>query len=212
MPDHPRRHRRSRSSTRGGWLTLVITAVVIGLCYLIAGHYRQVGKGVRELDDMLTNLPPAAPMNTAPADREETTAIQLVNGYNGFGVHTMLTVIRSFPGLYKNFVFVSVAEVDVSSFKESDAVEPAEPRRPGDSLQKYVDMARRLGFPAESRFDLGIDIVETASTSASRSPGNSRSRPCSPARPSSAGPASSTGSSTTRRPSPSSRSSAGRAS
>ena len=41
------------------------------------------------------------------------TAIQLVNGFNGFGVHTFLSVVRSFRGLYKGYIFVSVAEVDV---------------------------------------------------------------------------------------------------
>ena len=40
--------------THGGWLTLVITSIVILLCYMIKGHYNRVRKGVRELDDMLT--------------------------------------------------------------------------------------------------------------------------------------------------------------
>ena len=43
--------------THGGWLTLVITSVVIALCYLIKGHYNRVRKGVRELDDMLVAIP-----------------------------------------------------------------------------------------------------------------------------------------------------------
>ncbi len=33
----------------------------------------------------------------------------------------------------------------------------------GEQLQKYVDLARRLGFAADYRFDLGTDIAETAS-------------------------------------------------
>ena len=89
------------------------------------------------------------------------TAIQLVGGYNGFGVHTFLSIIRGFPGLYKNFIFVSVAEVDAGAFKESESVG----RLTGatkDALKKYVEMARKLGFPAESRLDTGIDVVETA--------------------------------------------------
>ncbi len=73
------------------------------------------------------------------------TAIQLVNGYNGFGVHTFLSIIRSFPGLYKNFIFVSVAEVDVGSFKGSDAVSNPENLH-GCDLGKYVDLARKLGL------------------------------------------------------------------
>ncbi len=148
--------------THGGWLTLVITSVVIAFCYLIKGHYNRVRKGVRELDDMLVAISHKGEYNTGPADAKNMTAIQLVSGYSGFGVHTFLSIIRGFPGLYKNFVFVSVAEVDAGAFKGSEAVS----RLDGstcDALKKYVDLARRLGFPAESRHDMGIDVVETAS-------------------------------------------------
>jgi len=145
----------------GGWLTLLITSAVIFLCYLTRAHYNKVKGGVRELDDLL-NIPTTGRPNPAPPDPKEMTAIQLVNGYNGFGVHTFLTIIRNFPGLYKNFIFVSVAEVDVGSFKGSDAVSCLEHSACGD-LRKYVDLARRMGFPADFRYDLGTDIVETAS-------------------------------------------------
>ncbi len=148
--------------SHGGWLTLVITSVVIALCYLIKGHYNKVRKGVRELDDMLVAIPHKGTYNADPADPKEMTAIQLVGGYNGFGVHTFLSIIRGFPGLYKNFVFVSVAEVDAGAFKETESVS----RLTGatkDALKKYVELARKLGFPAESRLDTGIDVVETAS-------------------------------------------------
>ncbi len=146
----------------GGWLTLIITATVIGLCYLTRGHYSKVRRGVREMDDLLTDLPTRGPVNTARPDPGAKTAIQLVNGFNGFGAHTLLSVIRSFPGLYKNFIFVSVAEVDVGSFKSSEALEMLRAST-SDGLAKYVDLARRLGFAADYRFDLGTDIVEAAS-------------------------------------------------
>ncbi len=90
----------------GGWLTLCITSVVIALCYMTRAHYSKVRGGVRELDELLTSLPVKGPVNMDPADPRNMTAIQLVNSYNGFGVHTFLSVIRSFPGLYKNFVFL----------------------------------------------------------------------------------------------------------
>jgi amino acid transporter len=148
--------------TRGGWLTLVITFIVVILCYVIKGHYNKVRTGVRELDDMLVAIPHKGGYNTAPADPKEMTAIQLVSGYNGFGVHTFLSIIRGFPGLYKNFVFVSIGEVDAGAFKGSEAVSCLDGST-CEALKKYVDLARRLGFPAESRHDMGIDVVETAS-------------------------------------------------
>ena len=148
---------------QGGWLTLVITSVVILLCYLIKGHYNRVRKGIRELDDMLTAvISHKGAYNDDPTDPREMTAIQLISGYSGFGVHTFLSIIRGFPGLYKNFVFVSVAEVDAGAFKESEAVSRLTAAAK-DALKKYVDLARRLGFAAESRLDMGTDVVKTAS-------------------------------------------------
>jgi amino acid transporter len=146
----------------GGWLTLVITSCVIALCYLIRSHYNKVRGGVRELDELLTTIPTKGPENTQPIDPKEMTAIQLVNGYNGFGVHTFLSIIRNFRGLYKNYVFVSVAEVDVGSFKGSEEMSNLEAATK-NALGKYVDLARKLGYPADFQLDLGTDTAQTAS-------------------------------------------------
>jgi len=148
--------------TRGGWLTLLITSGVIGLCFLTRKHYNKVKKGVRELDDLLTSFPVSGPPNTEPVNRKEMTAIQLVNGYNGFGIHTFLSIVRSFPGLYKNFIFVSIAEVDVGSFKSSEAIERLSAST-ARMLKCYADLARKLGFAADYRLEMGTDIVQTAS-------------------------------------------------
>jgi hypothetical protein len=112
---------------------------------------------------MLVAIPHSGAYNADPTDPKQMTAIQLVSGYSGFGVHTFLSIIRGFPGLYKNFVFVSIAEVDAGAFKESESVSRLTSATK-DALRKYVDMARRLGFPAESHFDTGIDVVQTASS------------------------------------------------
>ncbi len=145
----------------GGWLTLLITTCVVVLCFRTRAHYRKVRGGVRELDELLTTIPTRGPANTRAIDPKEMTAIQLVNGFNGFGVHTFLSIVRNFRGLYKNYVFVSVAEVDVGCFKGSEEMSDLEARTVAD-LRKYVDLARKMGFPAEYRYDLGTDIVLTA--------------------------------------------------
>jgi len=148
--------------SHGGWLTLLITSGVIGLCFLTRRHYNNVKEGVRELDDLLTSFPVSGPPNTDSVNRKDMTAIQLVNGYNGFGIHTFLSIVRSFPGLYKNFIFVSVAEVDVGSFKGSEAIEKLTVST-ARMLKNYADLARKLGFAADYRSEMGTDIVQTAS-------------------------------------------------
>ena len=48
--------------TSGGWLTLLITSVVIWICSLIRRHYNRVNQRIRELDEMLLDIPTVGPV------------------------------------------------------------------------------------------------------------------------------------------------------
>ncbi len=146
----------------GGWVTIVITSMVIGLCYLIRAHYRRVRLGVKKLEEMLSDIPTSEPFNNDPIDSKEMTAILLVSGYNGFGLHTLLSIVRYFPNIYKNFIFLSVAEVDSGSFKGIAEIEALKESVKND-LMKYVRVTRHHGFPADCRTIVGTDVVDEAS-------------------------------------------------
>ena len=89
------------------------------------------------------------------------TAIQLVSGYNGMGVHSFLQIQSSFPGLYHNFVFVSVALVDQGIMKNGESV--ADLTKDVDvALARYVELARRYGFWAEGRSAAGTNVQDAA--------------------------------------------------
>jgi amino acid transporter len=145
----------------GGWMTLVITSVVIGLCYLIKAHYLRVRQGMRDLDETLLDVPLSAHGEPPAIDRNAPTAIQLVSGYSGFGVHTLFSILSTFPKTYKNVVFVSVALIDSGSFKGAEEVEALEASVKA-GLEKYVAMAHKLGFAADYRTALATDVVESA--------------------------------------------------
>ncbi len=145
----------------GGWLTLVITSVVIGLCYLIKGHYLRVRRGMQDLDAALLDVPVTSHGDPPAIDRTAPTAIQLVSGYSGFGVHTMYSIMTTFPKTYRNIIFVSVAQIDSGSFKGAQEIEALE-LSVKDNLSKYVEMAHKLGFAAEYRTALATDVVERA--------------------------------------------------
>jgi amino acid transporter len=145
----------------GGWLTLFITAVVIAVCYLVRRHYNRVRAGSRQLDEILAGIPAFGPYNEEPLNPREMTAIQLVGGFNGFGLHTLLSIVRSFPNLYKNYIFVSVAEIDSGSFKGAEEVEALKEAVRKD-LDRYVKVTRKHGFPADYRLDVATDVVEAA--------------------------------------------------
>src|SRR5271157_448861 len=145
----------------GGWLTLLITSVFIVLCYLIRGHYVKVRGSVKKLEQIVEDIPPSAPYNSQPVDPKEMTAVLLVSGFNGFGIHTLLSIVRSFPNLYKNYIFVQVAEIDSGSFKGVQEVEALK-ESVRNGLEKYVKISRKHGYPADYRMDVATDVVEAA--------------------------------------------------
>ncbi|HEY5997117.1 MAG TPA: APC family permease, partial [Candidatus Deferrimicrobiaceae bacterium] len=147
--------------TEGGWVTLVITSGVILMCRWVKGHYTEVRDEMKHLDDMLMNLPTSGRANEEPVDRKEMTAVVLVNQYNGFGVHTVLSIIRNYKKFYRNLVFLSVAVVDSGSFKGADEVEALKDSVQA-SLDQYVKLAQRLGFAAEGRMAVGTEVVSAA--------------------------------------------------
>ncbi len=147
--------------SEGGWITLIITSVLISLCYLTRRHYFKIRSELMQLDKILSAMPLSGPTNEEPVSREKMTAIQLVSDFNGFGVHTLFSIIRSFQGLYKNFIFVSVAVIDQGAFKGKEGLEDLK-KSTEESLKKYVKIARALGFPAEYRLAVGTDVIDTA--------------------------------------------------
>ena len=145
----------------GGWMTLVITSVVVGLCYMIKAHYVRVRQGMKDLDETLLDVPVSSHGEPPAIDRTAPTAIQLVSGYSGFGVHTLFSILTTFPKTYKNVIFVSVAMIDSGSFKGAEEVEALE-ASVNAGLEKYVAMAHKLGFAADYRTALATDVVESA--------------------------------------------------
>ena len=51
------------------------------------------------------------------------TAVLMVNGFNGLGLHTLFNVIRFFGSEFKNFVFIEIGIIDAGNFKGSDEME-----------------------------------------------------------------------------------------
>jgi amino acid transporter len=144
----------------GGWVTLVITSGVIGLCYLIRRHYTKVRDSVRHLEETLSDIPASETFNKDPANPKDMTAILLVSSFNGFGLHTLLSIVKNFPGVYKNFIFISVAEVDSGTFKGISEMEALRTSVKTD-LEKYVKVTRVHGFPADYRTEIATDVVDS---------------------------------------------------
>jgi amino acid transporter len=146
---------------QGGWVTVVVTSLVVALCFVIRGHYRGVLTSLRRLDAVLGALPGRAAGPRPDVDPTRPTAVLLVGGYGGLGVHAFLTVQRTFPGFFRNFVFVSVGVVDSATMKGIEEVERVR-LRTREALERYVDLAHRLGVAADHRMELGTEAVAEA--------------------------------------------------
>jgi len=153
----------------GGWITLVVTSFVVAAAFLVRRHYRQTAEDLRHLDDLVgaaelqRPVPAGTPAQAVPFfDPKAKTAIILVNGFNGLGLHTLFGVLRMFPGVFKNFVFVQVGVVDAGNFKGTAEVENLQ-RHIEDGNRRYVAYMNSRGFYAEAFSGLGIDVVQKAS-------------------------------------------------
>lgn len=149
---------------QGGWVTVVVTALVITGCFLVRRHYRAARATVDALYRELGELPEAsgaAAPPPLPLDRSRPTAAILVNGFGGVGIHTVLNVFRSFPGHFGNVIFLSVGVIDSGEFKGGDAIADLTARTDA-MLGRYQALATRLGIPATTRMAIGTEVVTEA--------------------------------------------------
>ncbi|MFL5471746.1 MAG: amino acid transporter, partial [Gemmatimonadales bacterium] len=146
----------------GGWITVVITTLVITLCFVIRRHYRTVNAQLDRLYQELGDLPlPSAPAPALSPDPKQPIAAILVGSYGGVGIHTVLNVFRTFPGHFKGVLFICVGVIDSGEFKGEHALEELT-RRTEDVLARYVELAAGLGVPATSRLAIGTEAVSEA--------------------------------------------------
>ena len=150
----------------GGWITILVTGVLIAFAFLIKGHYRQAREQLTRLDELLAIVDEQAPHSQEgaaplPCNPKAKTAVLFVNGYNGLGVHTVLGVNRMFPGVFKNFVFAEIGVVDAGNFKGAEELGNLQSAVARET-QRYADYMIAHGTYAESVYAIGTEIVSTA--------------------------------------------------
>ncbi|MCC6123677.1 MAG: amino acid permease [Pirellulales bacterium] len=143
----------------GGWVTISVTGICVALCFFINHYYNKVGERLRRLDESLGKLNPTGEPTLEAPDPSQPAAVVLVGNYSGLGIHTMLNAIRFAPDHFRSFIFISTGVIDSGAFKGAGAMESLK-EHIADSLEQYVDLARRLGMPATSYMRIGTDAVD----------------------------------------------------
>ena len=143
----------------GGWVTVVITSIVIAICLGIHRHYDGVKQRLREVDEIFTAARSPKCENPPPLDPEAPTAVFMVGSSRGGGIHTVLWVQRLFPNTFKNFIFISAKAVDAQSYGGDGQI--ASMKKALDkALAFYVDYCHANGLAATARFSLGTDRAD----------------------------------------------------
>ena len=145
----------------GGWVTVLVTTGFIFVCYIVRSHYNEVRGALKSLDDTLINIPfhPDLKKPVPVKDPLAPTAVVITRDFDGIGIHSLLSIARLFPNHFKNVVFVSVGLIDSGRFKGLSEIENLR-RSKEEDLKSFVDFGNCLGWYAEYRCSLGIDLME----------------------------------------------------
>jgi Amino acid permease len=150
----------------GGFMTVLITGIVIGLCILNHSHYAAIRRKLRKADEA---LPAEAPASHArpEIDFQAPTAVFVVGSNRSGGVYAVDWVRREFPGHFRNFVFMNALTVDAKCYGgevELDRVR----QRAEQTLVYFIDFCARHGLAATSYTAFGIDPISELTDLAER--------------------------------------------
>jgi amino acid transporter len=150
----------------GGWITIFVTGSLMLVATAIKRFYARTQRQLKHLDTLVTAVEASGAENHKGGRRRAPrynsharTAVILVGGYNGMGLHTLFNVVRLFGKGVKNFFFIQAGIIDAESFKGKDELERLE-QHVKASLDKYVAYVRSQGFYARGYPLVGTDVVD----------------------------------------------------
>lgn len=152
---------------QGGWITLVITGSLAGVAVFVKRYYYRTQKHLKRLDKLVHAAEVSVGVSleevpNPPFDPESKTAVVLVNGFNGSGLHTLLNAIKLFSGEFRNFVFVQAGVIDAEHFKGKAELEGLKRHVDGE-LGRYVKFMKQQGYHAEANAVYGTDVAHDIS-------------------------------------------------
>jgi hypothetical protein len=151
----------------GGWITLFVTGAIMAVATTIRRFYRRTQRQLTHLDALVQVVEATASENHRGAGKRRApryngkarTAVVLVSGFNGMGLHTLFNVVRLFGKGVRNFFFIQAGIIDAERFKGQDEIDKLE-AHVKESLERYVSYVRSQGFYARGYPLVGTDVVD----------------------------------------------------
>jgi amino acid transporter len=151
----------------GGWITLLVTGSLVAIAVVIKRFYFRTGRRLARLDHLMASAVQAETDTEAPAshrraprfDPKAKTAVILVSGFNGTGLHTLFSVRRIFGDTFRNWFFMQAGIIDVDRFKGTEALESLR-THVDEGLDRYVRFLKTEGMYAQGFSAVGTDVSE----------------------------------------------------
>jgi amino acid transporter len=142
----------------GGWLTLVIVSLLTWIFWGVRRHYIQTRELLARADRVFTRKITEPASRCPEIDPKAPTAVFLIGGHIGTGMHSLLWVRRLFPEQFRNFIFVRTGEVDTQSFGGDKRLR-AMTQEVDRTLNYFVAYCRSHGLAADAYKGFGTDTV-----------------------------------------------------
>ncbi len=156
---------------QGGWITLLVTGSLVLIAVIVRRFYFSTGRRLARLDHLMTtvakaeieNPPAAAAAGGRPRrlrhDPKGKTAVILVSGFNGTGLHTLFSVRQVFGDVFKNWFFIQAGILDADRFKGAAGLDALR-AHVEDGLDRYVRFMKAEGLYAQGFSAIGTDVSD----------------------------------------------------
>jgi amino acid transporter len=155
----------------GGWITLLVTGSLVLVAIVVKRFYFGTGKRLARLDHLMTavaNAETASPPEPAVGggkphrlrfDPKAKTAVILVSGFNGTGLHTLFNVRKVFGDVFKNWFFIQAGIVDADRFKGAAGIDQLR-MHVDEGLDRYVRFLKAENMFAQGFSAIGTDVAD----------------------------------------------------
>lgn len=143
----------------GGFITLILTALLILFCMMVRRHYARVGRILRDLNRTMAPPVSSTTEGKITLQPQYKTAVILLNNDKALAMHCLNWIQKHFAGQFVNYVFICVGQVDVKSFKGQRALKQMT-KDVNERLSYFIDYCHYKGLPATSYSAYGSDVVE----------------------------------------------------
>jgi len=148
----------------GGWITLLITSVFVAVGLYIKNIYTRFRKKILQKELQFEDSGGDSVMSDgiAAINKSAPTAAIIVDQTFGSGMNCLIQIKKLFPGIFKNFIFVTVGEVDSNTLREEKRWREMR-RKTKSILMRYKNHCNAHGRFAKAYIGYDTDIVEKLS-------------------------------------------------